>query len=137
MTWSDAMFGTADHFEFFLNNVEDGILKGARIKYDNRERIIRELDKLRGLTHQKVATLEGETIVNAIRELRNDVCKAKDNAIKVAERQNLQNKILKTALVSVIVINAVGSIMFPQASPAALAASVTLGGVAQFVPDLV
>lgn len=134
-TWSEAMFGNGSHFEYFLKNVEDGLLKAVGLKKENRKRILKELRALQQLARRDAGTLTSRAVVYAIRELTADVCLLKDQEVTAAQQLNRRNKIVKAILVSVIVCDAVGSVVFPTASPAALAASVTLGGVAQFLPD--
>jgi hypothetical protein len=134
MSWARAMFGDGGHFEYFLTNVESGVLRAVGINTVNRDWILKELRTLRQRVLTEVQRLTPILIINAISDLRNDICRLKDQQIMEGQSENNRKKVVKTILVTVIVFNAVGSVVFPPASPAALAASVTLGGVAQYIP---
>lgn len=134
-TWSEAMFEDPKHFQHFLDVVEDGILKANGLKKENRKRILQELGKLRRTALMQVGKLSSSVIISAIRSLRNDVCQLKDQQITAAHRKQAHTAILKSILVCAVAFNAVASVVFPSASPAAMAASIVLGGAAQFLPD--
>jgi hypothetical protein len=129
-TWSDEIFAKPSHFHRYLDETEEEILKSVGIKADNRKRILGELRRLRLLAHIEAGKLTTTQIVDDIRALKDDVCKLKDEKAEAEQHAGARSKVLKTALVGVIVANAVGSDLFPLESPA-IAASVTLGVVAQ------
>jgi hypothetical protein len=130
MTWSEAMFGSESHFDSFLKNIEDGILKCTGIEEQNRAHILREIANLRQLARTEGRKVTAYRIISSIQSLQQDICQLKDQVLVRSQRRTARNKVLKGTLVTVVVTNAVGSVVFPQASPAALAASVTIGGLA-------
>ena len=87
------------------------------------------------MAHMYVHKLNTQIIVSTIRNLRDDVCAAKDKQIDAAERDNRRNQVFKSMMISVIVSDAaIGAVYFPVATPAALIASITLGGLVRFIP---
>jgi hypothetical protein len=128
-TWSDEIFAKPSHFHRYLDETEEEILKSVGIKAENRKRIIGALRHLRLAAHMHAGKLATSQIVGDIRGLKDDVCRMQDEKIALDQHPAARGKALKTAMVAVLVANAVGSDLFPLESPA-VAASVTLGAVA-------
>jgi hypothetical protein len=128
-TWSDEIFAKPSHFHKYLDETEQEILKSVGIKAENRKRLLGELRHLRLAAHTEAGKLTTTQIVGGIRSLKDDVCRLEDEKIEAEQHPTVRSKVLKAALVAVIVANAVGADSFPLESPA-VAASVTLGAVA-------
>lgn len=133
--WQEKILGNEPHFAFFLENVEGGILDAIGIDADTRNRILHELKNLR----EPAATVNHRElwsgIVLSIASLRRDVCALKDKEIERAQQRAAHHKLVKTLCTVVIVANAVGSVVFPSATVLGLAASITIGGVSQRIPE--
>jgi hypothetical protein len=127
--WSDEIFGRPSHFHKYLDETEEHILRSVGIKADNRKSILGALRHLRLAAHMQAGNLETAQIVSDIRSLKDDVCRLQDEKIAPDQHPAARGKVLKTAMVAVIIANAIGSDLFPAESPA-VAASVTLGAVA-------
>lgn len=117
------------HFKYFLRHVESAVLKAAGIETRTRNRILKEIGLLQGTAVERYLEVTAADITDGIAELRRDVCLAKDQAIDASKRRANHTTIVKTLCVIAILTDAVGSAIFPAASPGALAASITVGGV--------
>ena len=133
--WQSEILGDEHHFEYFLKNVERKILAGIGIDEDAKERILYELKNLRELGVAADPNKIFEQIATSIGNLRKDICSIKDQQIEKDNRRMAHHKLVKAICTVSIVANAVGAVVFPSASAAALAASITLGGVSSSLPE--
>jgi hypothetical protein len=127
--WSDEIFAKPSRFHKYVDETEEGILKSAGVKAENRKRILGALRQLRLAAHMQAGKLTTAQIIGGIRALTDDMCRLVDQKIEADQRPTVRSKILKTTMVGVIAANAVGSDAFPLESPA-VAASITLGALA-------
>lgn len=134
--WFEEVVQDEGHFNYFLNNVEAAILKGASIDISTRTRVLKEIADLRGLALKYRVEATPDALAQGIKDLQTDICLAKDQLFDAASRAANHTKAVKALCVVAIVTNALGSIFFPGASPAALAASIVVGGI-RFVPGQV
>lgn len=122
------------HFSGFLNRVEAAVIDGAGIKTQTRNRILKEISSLRAAAVKRRLEVTATSVTSGIAELQRDVCLAKDQVMDVARRSAHHTKIVKMLCVIAILTDAVGQVLFPQASPGALAASIVVGGI-RFIPS--
>jgi hypothetical protein len=127
--WFELIVVDELHFEGFLERVESGIISGAGINKSMRNRILNQIGSIREEAVKKHSEVTPNTITTGIEELRRDVCQTKDQVIETAKRSAYHTKIVKTLCAITILVNAVGTVFFPTASPGALAASVVVGGI--------
>jgi hypothetical protein len=133
--WQSAIIGDEGHFSYFLDNVEAGILKAIDINSEARQRILHEVRVCRALAAAETPSSLWSMVIPSIDNLRRDVCMLRDHELNNARRRLAHYKLVKNLCTIVIIVNAVGSVYFPPATPAALAASITLGGVSLRIPE--
>ncbi|MFO1155689.1 MAG: hypothetical protein U1E43_02435 [Rhodospirillales bacterium] len=123
----------AAHFSYFLNNVERVMLANANVGERARDDIIIRVEELREKLVNPITRITSSTIIDDIMRLRDDVCGASSDEFERRDTEYRKRKAKKTILISLIIVNAVGSALFAPATPAALAASVIVGGTASYV----
>jgi hypothetical protein len=139
--WRQKIIGDVDHFKFFMENVEDKILKATGVSECARSRIKHELFKVRVFAERQGANPGSAEIIGAIANLRDEVCKLKDEQIEKAdekrrkeEQAKRHSKIVQSLGVLAILADGTVTVASVGGSIAAAAASITLGATSLKLP---
>ncbi len=117
---------SSSHFDFFLENVERSILSKVGFNKQSQDRAITTLRKAKQLSDGRI--LSPEQVISILRDLQREVCALKNEKIQEERVFQFTVTVSRVFASTIIVADVLAPLVFPPATPAAITASVTLGG---------
>lgn len=129
--WPDLLLcdDEADRFYHSFSKIEKSLLQAAGLNKETRDRICNELEQVRRHTYATIDIIKPHLVIDSIKRLTIEVCDA-HKQISTVRNQYLHTLVVKSLACTAIIFNVTGEVLFPDASPTALLASVALGNAA-------